>query len=149
MTATDPGDPTSRVEREIREILERADASQRPVDNFQDAVRRKRASMQAKTPGASQSPSLPSWLSPPLAKILGALALALAAAAVADAVRFLAVLLAIASAVLFFSLWVPSRRSGLGGDTPYWRGQRLDDDPPRFGFGNRTPPWRGPKRPPR
>lgn len=150
MTATEPGDPSSRVEREIREILERADASQRPVDNFQDAVRRKRATMQARTSGASQSPSLPSWLSPALARILGALALAIAAAALGDTIRFLAVILAIASAVVFFSLWVPSRGSGPGRDTPYWRGQRLDDDNPRFGCGgSRTPPWRGPKRPPR
>lgn len=149
MTATDPGEGASRVEREIREILERADASQRPVDNFQEAVRRKRATVQANASGASQSPSLPSWLSPAIARILGALALAIAAAVVADTVRFLAVILAIASAVAFFSLWVPSRSSGLGGDTPYWRGQRLDDGP-RFGFGpSRTPPWRGPKRPPR
>jgi VIT1/CCC1 family predicted Fe2+/Mn2+ transporter len=149
MTATDPGEGASRVEREIREILERADASQRPVDNFQEAVRRKRATVQSKASGTSQSPSLPSWLSPALARILGALALAIAAAAVADTVRFLAVILAIASAVAFFSLWVPSRSSGIGGDTPYWRGQRLDDGP-RFGLGSsRTPPWRGPKRPPR
>ena len=150
MNASDPGERSSRVEREIREILERTDATQRPVDNFQAAVRRKRATMQARTaetPGARWAPAN---LSPELAKILGALALAVAAAVVADYLRFIGVFLAIASAVIFFSVWVPSRPSGLGGDSPRWRGQRLDDDDPRFGFGtSRTPPWRGPKRPPR
>jgi VIT1/CCC1 family predicted Fe2+/Mn2+ transporter len=149
MNASDPGERSTRVEREIREILERADATQRPVDNFQAAVRRKRATMQAKAPMASPSRWTPANLSPDLAKILGALALAIAAAVMADSLRFLAVILGIASAVVFFSLWVPSRTSGLG-DSPRWRGQRLDDDEPRFGFGtSRTPPWRGPKRPQR
>ena len=149
MNASDPGERSTRVEREIREILERADASQRPVDNFQDAVRRKRATVQAKASGASRSRWTPANVSPDLARILGALALAVAAALVADSVRFLALILAIASAVIFFSLWVPSRPSGLN-DSPRWRGQRLDDDGPRFGFGtSRTPPWRRPRRPPR
>ena len=150
MNASDPGERSTRVEREIREILERADASQRPVDNIQDAMRRKRATMRAKASGASRPRWTPANLSPDLAKILGALALALVAALVADSLRFLAVILAIASAVVFFSLWVSSRPSGSGGDAPRWRGQRLDDDEPRFGLGtSRTPPWRGPRRPPR
>jgi hypothetical protein len=150
MNASDPGERSTRVEREIREILERADASQRPVDNFQDAVRRKRATMQARASGASRSRWTPAIVSPALARILGALALAILAAVMDDYVRFLAVLLAIASAVVFFSLWVPTRPSGVDGDSPRWRGQRLDDDEPRFGFGaSRTPPWRGPKWPPR
>jgi VIT1/CCC1 family predicted Fe2+/Mn2+ transporter len=150
MNASDPGERSTRVEREIREILERADAAQRPVDSFQDAVRRKRATVQARASGASPPRWASAKLTPALAKILGALALAMLAALIADNLRFLAVILAIASAVVFFSLWVPSRPSGLGGDSPRWRGQRLDDDGPRFGFGaSRTPPWRGPKRPPR
>jgi VIT1/CCC1 family predicted Fe2+/Mn2+ transporter len=150
MNASDPGERSTRVEREIREILERTDSSQRPVDNFQAAVRRKRATVQAKTTKASSSRWTPAMISPALARILGALALAIAAAVVADYLRFLAVILAIASAVVFFSLWVPSRPSGMGGDATHWRGQRLDDDEPRFGFGaSRTPPWRGPKRPQR
>ena len=149
MTVDDSGERSTRVEREIREILERADASQRPVDQFQYAVRRRRASVQAKASTATPR-RLPPRLSPDLARILGALALAILAAVLAEWLRFGAVILAIASAVVFFSLWVPSRPTGMGGGSPRWRGQQLDDDPPRFGLGgSRTPPWRGPRRPTR
>lgn len=148
MNASDPGERSSRIEREIREILERADAAQTPAENLHAAVRRKRIAARAQVSKTSQSGwSLPG-LSPEVARIGGALALAIGAAMIADVSRLLAVALAIASAVAFFSLWVPSRPSGLS-EPPRWRGQRLDDDEPRFGFGGgRTPPWRGPKRPP-
>jgi hypothetical protein len=149
MNASDPGERSTRVEREILEILERADADKTPVTSFQEAVRRKQAEARAQVSrNATPTWSLPSTSSP-LVRIAAAVLFAIAAAMLADVSRLIAVVLAIASAVAFFSLWVPSRPSGIG-DSPRWRGQQLDDDEPRFGFGSgRTPPWRGPKRPTR
>ena len=43
MNASDPGERSSRVEREVLEILERASASQSPVENVQATVRRQSA----------------------------------------------------------------------------------------------------------
>jgi hypothetical protein len=40
MNASDPGERSSRVEREVLEILERASAAQSPVENVQATVRR-------------------------------------------------------------------------------------------------------------
>ncbi|MGH2613691.1 MAG: hypothetical protein ACRDJC_00490 [Thermomicrobiales bacterium] len=149
MNASDPGERSTRVEREILEILERADAEKTPVASFQEAVRRKQAAAR----GQVSRDATPRWSLPntssPLVRIAGAVLFAVVAAMTADASRLIAVVFAIASAVAFFSLWVPSRPSGIG-ESPRWRGQRLDDDEPRFGFGaGRTPPWRGPKRPTR
>ena len=149
MNASDSGEKSSRVEREVLEILERASAAQSPVENVQATVRRQGASARARlSKGAHQPLRLREW---PLGllKIGAALLLAISAALIADAFRLGAILLAIASAIAFFSLWVPSRVSGPG-DAPRWRGQNLrdEDDPPGFDL-ERIRPRRGPKGPSR
>jgi hypothetical protein len=145
MNAGDPGERSSRVEREVLEILERADAAQSPVENVQATVRRQSASARARLAKSSHQPwRIREW-PPGLFKIGAALILAIGAALIADAFRAGAVFLAIASAIAFFSLWVPARASGAG-DAPRWRGQDLreGDDPPGFDLG-RIRPRRGPK----
>jgi hypothetical protein len=145
MNAGDPGERSSRVEREVLEILERADAAQSPVENVQATVRRQSASARARLAKSSHQPwRIREW-PPGLFKIGAALILAIGAALIADAFRVGAVFLAIASAIAFFSLWVPARASGAG-DAPRWRGQDLreGDDPPGFDLG-RIRPRRGPK----
>jgi hypothetical protein len=145
MNAGDPGERSSRVEREVLEILERADAAQSPVENVQATVRRQSASARARLAESSHQPwRIREW-PPGLFKIGAALILAIGAALIADAFRAGAVFLAIASAIAFFSLWVPARASGAG-DAPRWRGQDLreGDDPPGFDLG-RIRPRRGPK----
>lgn len=148
MNASDPGDRSTRVEREILEILERADSSQTPVDNFQAAVRRRRATARAHVAQSKR----PDWTSllkaPDIARIGGALLLAIFAAFIADTSRLAAIVLALVSAILFFSIWASARPSEIS-DAPRWRGQRLEDDDPPFALGHRPPSWRGPKRPSR
>ncbi len=148
MNASDSGERSSRVEREILEILERADSSQSPVENIQTALRRQRASVHAKASASSRPGWLPAAISPSIARIGSALLLAIGAALIADASRLIAVVLAIGSAVAFFSLWVPARRAGPR-SSPRWRGQPLSDDDPPFNVGGRPPSWRGPRRPSR
>jgi hypothetical protein len=142
MKTEHPQEGSSRVEREILEILERADSSKTPVDNLQAAVRRQRASARARAPRAPRIA-----LSPELLRIGGALFFAIGAAAIADISRLLAMVLAIASVVALFSLWFPSRPSGIG-ETQRWRGRDLRDQsgPPGFDL-ERIWPWRGPNRP--
>jgi hypothetical protein len=142
MTTTDPRDGSSRVEREILEILERAEASQTPVENFQAAVRRRRATTQAQVSRGTAPRWLQDRLSPALLRLIAALALAFVAALIAGSSHLLAVLLAIASGIVFFSLWVPIGPSRTGGGRR-WRGQDLDDRPP-YDFALRRRP-----RPPR
>jgi len=149
MNASDPGERSSRVEREVLEILERASAAQSPVENVQATVRRQSASARARLAKISHRPcQLREWPQG-LLKIGAALLLAIAAVLIADAFRLGAIVLAIASGIAFFSLWVPARALGPG-DTPRWRGRDLreDDDPPSFDLG-RIRPRRGPKGPSR
>jgi hypothetical protein len=147
MNASDSGEKSSRVEREVIEILERASAAQSPVENVQATVRRQSASARARlSKGAHQPSRLREWPQG-LLKIGAALLLAIAAALIAETFRLGAVILAIASAIAFFSLWVPARVSGPGSG-PRWRGRDLrdDDDPPGFDL-ERFRPRRGPKGP--
>ena len=147
MNASDPGERSSRVEREVLEILERTSAAQSPVENVQATVRRQSASARARLAKSSRQPwRLREWPQG-LFKIGAALILAIGAALVADAFHLGAIILAIASAIAFFSLWVPARASGPG-DSPRWRGQNIrdEDDPPSFDVG-RIRPRRGPKGP--
>jgi hypothetical protein len=147
MNASDPGERSSRVEREVLEILERTSATASPVENVQATVRRQSASARARLSHSSRQPwRLRDWPQG-LFRIGTALLLAIGAALLADAFRLGAILLAIASAIAFFSLWVPTRVSGPG-DAPRWRGQDLrgGDDPPGFDLGRIRPP-RGPKGP--
>jgi hypothetical protein len=149
MNASDPGKKSSRVEREVLEILERASASQSPVENMHATVRRQSASARARLAKSAHHPSRFREWPQGLLKIGAALLLAIAAASIADTFRLGAILLAIASGIAFFSLWVPSRESGPG-DAPRWRGRDLrdDDDPPGFDL-ERIRPRRGPKGPSR
>lgn len=149
MNASDPGERSTRVEREVLEILERADAGQSRVENVQAAVRRQQASARAQLSASSRREWIPRSWPQDLVRLGAALMLAVAAAVVADAFRFGALVLAIASAVTFFSLWAQPRASGLGKPTR-WRGRDLDDrdGPPDFDPA-RLFPRRGPKGPPR
>ena len=148
MNASDSGEKSSRVEREVLEILERASATQSPVENVQATVRRQSASARARLSKSAQPLPLRNWPQD-LLKIGAALILAIAAALIAEAFRLGAIVLAIASAIAFFSLWVPARGSGPGSG-PRWRGRDLrdDDDPPGFDL-ERIRPRRGPKGPSR
>jgi hypothetical protein len=57
MNASDPGEKSSRVEREVLEILERASASQSPVENMHATVRRQSASARARLAKSAHHPS--------------------------------------------------------------------------------------------
>jgi hypothetical protein len=146
MTASEQPDRSSRLEREVREILERADAEQTPLDNLQGAVRQKRNAARVKMSEARSRPSLPAAANSEVVRIVLAIALAIVAAAIADWSRLLAVLIAIASVFVFFSLWLPSRGPGPF-DTPRRRGQDLRDRGPRPSTDR--PRFRPPRRPPR
>src|SRR5688500_11175679 len=114
MNASDSGEKSSRVEREVLEILERANAAPSPVENVQATVRRQSASARARLSKSAHQPwRLRDWPQG-LFKMGAALLLAIGAALIADAFRLGAILLAIASAIAFFSLWVPTGVSGSG-----------------------------------
>jgi hypothetical protein len=149
MNASDPGERSSRVEREVLEILERTSAAQSPIENVQATVRHQSTSARARISKRSHQPWRFQEWPQGLFRIGAAVLLAIAAALIADAFRIGAIVLAFASAIAFFSLWVPARVSGPG-DTPRWRGQDLrdGDDPPGFDLG-RIWPRRGPKGPSR
>ena len=148
MNASDPGERSSRLEREVLEILERTNTPASPVESMQATVRRQRASASTRLSVGARRGWWPQDWPQDLLRLAAALVLAIAAALIAEAFRFGALVLAIASAVAFFSLWVQSRPSSLSKPTR-WRGRDLDDrdDPPRFDPG-RVPRWRGPKGPP-
>lgn len=140
MNATGSQEGSSRVEREVLEILERAEASQTPVDQLQATVRRQRATVGAKLAPSSVEGPLRSLFATDIARIAGSLLLALLAALLSDASRLLAFVLAIASVLLLLSLWLPSRGSSPGG-APRWRGQDLrGPGPPPFGRDRNGPP---------
>ena len=147
MNVSDSSERSTRMEREVLEILERADATQSPVENVQAAMRRQRASTQAKMSINSRQEWLPQNWPQDLSRLGAALVLAVAAALIGDTFRLGALMLAIASAVSFFSLWVQPRASGLGKPTR-WRGRDLydSDGPPGFDL-RRLLPRRGPKGP--
>jgi NADH:ubiquinone oxidoreductase subunit 2 (subunit N) len=65
------------------------------------------------------------YVTPETLRIVGALALAIVAVMLGEVSRLLAVLAAIASLIVFFSLWFPT--SGTSSSTrPRWRGRDLD-----------------------
>lgn len=145
MNASGNQDRSSRVEREVLEILERAESSQNPVENLQATVRRQRATMRARASSSPMENRLRSLLSGGVARIAAALLFAVLAAVIADASQLLAFVFAIASALFFFSLWVPTRGPGPN-NFPRWRGQDLRDRGPSSPFGGGRN-W--PKKPPR
>jgi hypothetical protein len=143
-TTGSPEGPT-RIEREILEILERAEAEKHPVDDIQAAVRRRSARTRAKMQSAARHEWALSWSSD-LVRIGAALLLAIAAALTANVSNFLAVFLAVASGAALLSLWF---RAGPGGpgDRPRWRGQDLDGPGGSSPFGGNGPrSWRWPGR---
>lgn len=140
------------MEREIAEILERAESTRTPVESFQSAVRQRRAAAESRLarPPKIGWPQL--WSSPAIVRMVSSLLLAAAAAMIADASRLLALVLAIASALALFSLWVPAGGSSFGKGSTRWRGRDLRDGGPTIGHGpgaSPTRPWRGPRRPSR
>jgi hypothetical protein len=144
MNASDDRPKSSRVEREVLEILERADAAQSPVDNLQFAARRRAASARTQAFQASRGMRLSARRPPAIVRLGAALILAVIAALIGDTLHWLAVILAIASGVAFFSLWAPMGPSAPGG-APRWRGQDLQGDGPSRFFDDR--PGRWPKLP--
>jgi hypothetical protein len=149
MNAGDPGEKSSRVEREVLEILERANAAKSPVENIHATVRRRSVSARARLSKSTREPWRFQRWPQGLFRIGAAFVLAITAALIGEAFRLGAIVLAIASATAFFSLWVPSRVSGPG-SAPRWRGRDLrdDDDPPGFDLA-RISPRRGPQGPSR
>jgi len=138
MNTSSQQDGSSRVEREVLEILERAEASRGPVEQIHTAARRQSRSARDFAEESIPLAKLKSSLDSDTVRIGLSLVLAILAAATSDASRIVAIVLALASAALFFSLWFPSR--GLrGGDSPRWRGRDLRDGPPRFGRGDNWP----------
>jgi hypothetical protein len=147
MNASDQGERSSRLEREVLEILERTNTPPSPVESVHAAVRRQRASASARLSVGPRHRWLPRSWSQDLVRLAAALVLAIAAAWIADTFRVGALVLAIASAIAFFSLWAQPGTSSLGKPTR-WRGRDLNDrdDPPSIDPG-RLVPWRGPKGP--
>ncbi len=144
MNASEEPRGSSRVEREVLEILERSEASRTPVEQIQTAVRKQSDSARAQLSRTAAGDGFLARIPGDIARLGGALLLAIAAVVVSDFSRLLGVLLAIVSAVVFFSLWLPSRPSGPG-SAPRWRGRDLSDDgPPHIGSDR---PERGPRLP--
>jgi hypothetical protein len=144
VNAQDEPPRSSRVEREILEILEKSEAEQAPVVSIQEAARRRRASVQSRMSNVPSRDWREIFLTSDIARLVGAFALAIIAAGLSGVSGLLSSLLAIIAVLVFFSLWIPSRPSGFGGGSgPRWRGQDLHDNGP--------PDWlrRGPKLPKR
>jgi hypothetical protein len=141
MTVREPHNNSSRVEREILEILEKADASVTPIDKLSSSVRR-RQMVRPSVPDA-----VAAKMSPPIIKLVASLVLALLAATISGWSHLLGVGFAIASAIALFSLWLPASSTSLG-EGPRWRGRDLGDKP-RFSGGGRGnfPPRNGPRQP--
>jgi hypothetical protein len=137
---------SSRVEREILEILEQSEAQQTPIVSIQEAARRRRATVQARVAQTPTRDWRQIFFASDIARFVGAFALAIVAAALSGVSGLLSSLLAIVAVLVFFSLWIPSRPSGIGGSGPRWRGQELGDNGPPDWF-NRS--GRGPKLPKR
>ena len=66
MSVNDAPERSSRVDREIREILDRAEAGRTPVESMQTAIKRRRAVTRARV---SSQPSPPMTPKPRLPKI--------------------------------------------------------------------------------
>lgn len=144
MNASEERDRSSRVEREILEILERAEQAKTPVEHVQSTVRRHGVEARAQLAQRTAQTPFPDVIRSDVGKIAGAVVLAVLAAALANASGLLAMLLAIASAILFFSLWFPGRGAS-NPSGPRWRGQDLRR--PNSPFGHRDRPGPGlPKR---
>jgi predicted neutral ceramidase superfamily lipid hydrolase len=127
MNASGSKDNSSRVEREVLEILERSEAAQNPVENLQATVRRQRATMGARVTQSSMDARLRSLVSGGIAKIAAALLLAILAAVVADASRLLAFVFAINDS----TRWRGQDLRGRGPSSPFGGGGKWPPKPPR------------------
>lgn len=132
MTVREPHNNSSRVEREILEILEKADASVTPIERFSSSVRRRPKPVLPAVPW-----TISSRVTPGIIKILASLMLAVLAAALTSTSHLVGVGLAIASAIVLFSLWLPSRSAGFS-ESPRWRGRDLGDKPRKPGWDRRN-----------
>lgn len=139
MSTTDSPDGPTRVEREILEILERADAKVTPVEDFQAAMRRKSAAARVKVQSSSPTGWTFSWSSE-IVRLGAALVFAILAAWLGNVSNVLAILFAIASGVALLSLWFRTGPDGPSGPQR-WRGQDLT------GPGGPRRSWRWPRGP--
>jgi hypothetical protein len=124
VTTESPERPT-RLEQEVREILERTEAQRTPIDQIGDAVHRQRVATQRRLKRSSPLAVQSRILTPEILRIVGALALAVLAVMFGEVSRLLAMVLAIASLIVFFSLWFPTSRV-TSTDRPRWRGRDLN-----------------------
>lgn len=124
MTTESPERP-SRLEQEVREILERTEAERSPVEHISDSLHRTRAGAQQRLKRPSSTHTYSRFLTPDILRIVGALALAIVAALLAGVSGLLATVAAIASLIVFFSLWFPSPRA-TSASRPRWRGRDLN-----------------------
>ena len=124
MTTESPERP-SRLEQEVREILERSEAQRSPMDHLSDSMHRTRAEAQQRLQRPASSQARSRILTPDILRILGALALAIVAALLAGISGLLATVAAIASLIVFFSLWFPTSRA-TSSSRPRWRGRDLN-----------------------
>lgn len=124
MTTESPERP-SRIEQEVREILERTEAQRSPIDHLGESVQRGKFEAQRRLRRPAPSPARSRILTPEILRIVGALALAIVAMVLGEVSRLLATLAAITSLIVFFSLWFPSSRT-TSGQRPRWRGRDLN-----------------------
>lgn len=124
MTTESPDRPT-RMEQEVREILERAESQRTPIDLFGETVHRRKIETQQKLKRASPPSVSSRYLTPEILRIIGAFALAILAIILGEVSRLLATISAIASLVVFFSLWFPTARVS-STNRPRWRGRDLN-----------------------
>ena len=124
MTTEIPERP-SRLEQEVREILERTEAERSPIDHINDSVRRRTIEAQHRLQRPASRSRRSRVFTPEILRIVGSLALAIMAVLLGSVSNLLAVVLAIASLLVFFSLWLPSPRATTAG-RPKWRGRDLN-----------------------
>ena len=122
------GQPYSRVETEVMEILRRTD---RPI-SFGEHVRRKAArARRDRLVNAGRQLRRTRGQAGPGSLLLACIGLALVAFLLRDASRLLATLLAVASVVCLFWPIVTRLRRPTGGSTSQrWRGRDMDYSPP-------------------
>lgn len=124
MTTEIPDRP-SRLEQEVREILERTEAERSPIDHISDSVRRRTIDAQHRLQRPASRTLRSRMFTPEILRIVGALALAIMAVLLGSVSNLLSVVLAIASLLVFFSLWLPSPRATTA-ERPKWRGRDLN-----------------------
>ena len=124
MTTELPERP-SRLEQEVREILERTEAQRTPIDHISESVHRTKIGAQQRLKHPKSWSARSRFMAPDILRLAGALALAILAALLGSISNLLATVAAIASLIVFFSLWFPSTRT-TATSRPRWRGRDLD-----------------------